>query len=173
MSRDSGESLFGENAGPINYRSATPSTEWVVIASFPTAGQWHAANRILSQRGIIGQMRALDSPEPAFELLVGQTEAEWARDLLNAMADLPQRIKGFPVTGLTTAAGRPTGSTTSADAAAPSAGAAQGMRVLPIKQPALTPVQESRYTSILIICWVLLAVVILLVVGAIFALPND
>ena len=73
---------------------------WTLVNSYRTAGQWHSANRALSRHGIFAQMRTAAGDETGYDLLVDQTEAQRARDLLGRDKMPENRMDQPPNRGL-------------------------------------------------------------------------
>jgi hypothetical protein len=88
----------GESA-PLPYFPAPTPATWVVIATFPSVGQWHSAKAALSRHGIEAQMSSI-SDDGSVQLLVFPTEAEWARDLIagvKTQSENQYQTRGFPI----------------------------------------------------------------------------
>jgi hypothetical protein len=149
-------------AASLAYRTApTESVGWAVAATFANANHWHAANKILSRRGIIAMMRPIEGDAVGFDLLVLQTEVEWARDLLSRHQDAEAEVqltRGFPVYPIDSPQ----------TASEPSS-----IRAIPADQRGLSLQQRSRYTVFIIVLWVVLLIVLLItVMGTIYLFNN-
>jgi hypothetical protein len=132
---------------PLSYVSSR-EVEWEAVVSFPTVGQWHRANRILSRHGIVARMRMGTGENTEVQLLVLQTEAEWARDLIAGGDESPAvlRKRGFPL-----------------DEPAAIAPVAQDqLRAVPVRSEGLSEAQRGRYTIIIIVLWVFFAIILVL-----------
>ena len=147
---------------PLPYRAILPeqSVGWISVASYAGAGQWHAANKLLARRGIIAQMKVADGPDGGFDLLVLQTEAEWARDLLSGGStpkdpgDCP--TYGFPISAFPKLNPEPS----------------SAIKAVPVSDRGLTDHQKATYTIWIVILWIVLAAVVLIVILVTSLLPN-
>lgn len=148
-------------AAPLAYQTAstTGAVGWAFAATFANANHWHAANKILSRHGIVAMMRPVEGDAVGFDLLVLQTEVEWARDLLaRGHIDLEparQLIRGFPV--------YPANSP-------PPAPEPASIRAIPAAQRGLSLQQRTNYTSLIVIFWIVLLVVLLItILGVVYS----
>ena len=148
------ESSPDPDANHLPYRVISPqeTIAWISIGSYAGAAQWHAAKKILSQHGILAQMKSTDDSGGGFDLMVLQTEAEWARDLLSrgsAIQNSSERpTYGFPVYNVSE----------------PNPQQPIAMRAEPISKPDLTDHQKTTYTIWIVALWVLFAVVVLITI---------
>jgi hypothetical protein len=149
------EDQFGDG---IDYRGAGPAFSWAVVETFATVGQWHAAKGILAKNGIAGQMRSTDDPDGGYDLLVLETELEWARELLASGGESFEKMThGFPINPDT-----PRGGMKGAQESESSRWNA--MSGLPVESEDLTPDQQLQYNTIIWLLWGLLVFVVLLIV---------
>jgi hypothetical protein len=151
------ESTTGSN--PNRPRSVPPPLPipvhaggWIVVGTFPSHAQWHSARKALSRHGIAVQMQTADGDNAGVDLLVMHTEAEWARDLLargdEGPADGP--TGGFPLhDGTVTPVSQ------------------DYVRAMPV-QAGLTESQRANYSAAIIVLWIILAVILILMVMAMF-----
>lgn len=96
-------------------------------------------------------MRMCEGPEGGVDLLVLQTEAEWARDLIARGGSQPLD--------------RPTGGFPIGDAMIAPA-VQEVVRAIPADEPTLTDSQKTRYSALILILWVVIAIVLTLTVLA-------
>jgi len=129
-----------------------PAAGWIVVGSFRTHARWHSAKKVLSRHGIAAQMRTGDGDNAGVDLLVMHTEAEWARDLL-ARGDEGSSngpTGGFPLhDGTVTPVSH------------------DHIRAMPV-QGGLTESQRANYSAAIIVLWIILAVILVLMVKAMF-----
>lgn len=87
----------------VDYRTPMGGGEmnWKTVASFPSAGQWHAARRLLSRQRIESRLGPSFSDSEEMALQVPATEVEWARDIIaRGFPELPEIARaprGFEV----------------------------------------------------------------------------
>ncbi len=144
----------------IDYRGAGPALSWAVMETFATVGQWHAAKGILAKHGIAGQMRSTDDPDGGYDLLVLETEVEWARELLASAGEsqsFEPMTHGFPIDP-----DPPRGGMNSAQQSRPPRWNA--MSGLPVESEELTPDQQKQFNAVIWLLWGLLLFVVLLIV---------
>jgi hypothetical protein len=161
-------------SSPLPYRSAPPKVGWTVVGSYRGPSEWHAANRVLSRNGIFAQMRTSAGDEHGYDLLVIQTEEQWARDLLNRgktaddQAERPTR--GFPVYDpAPTQPDRATSSQISKSLTIEPSTSRAHIPAMPVSYE-LSDRQKANYTVWIILLWLLMGVVVLLMgLFAIFA----
>ncbi len=125
---------------------------WIVVGSFRSHSQWHSAKKVLSRHGIVAQMRTGDGDNAGVDLLVMHTEAEWARDLLTRGDEGPSDgpTGGFPLhEGAVTPVSQ------------------KHVRAMPV-QAGLTDAQQANYSAAIIVLWIVLAVILVVMVTAIF-----
>ena len=156
-----GESTTGSD--PIPSRSVPPPLPipaqpqaqaggWVVVGSFPGVSQWHSARKALERHGIASRMRTADGDNTGVDMLVMCTEAEWARDLLARGDEGPSDAPtgGFPLhDGTVTPVSR------------------EHRRAIPV-QAGLSDSQRANYSAAIIVLWIILAVIVVLMVMAMF-----
>jgi hypothetical protein len=74
---------------------------WATVASFPSAGPWHAARRLLSRQRIESRLGPDLSDSEEMALQVPATEVEWAREIIaRGFPELPEIARpqrGFEV----------------------------------------------------------------------------
>jgi hypothetical protein len=151
-------------SSPLSYRATPPNAGWTLVRSYPSAGKWHAANKLLSTHGIIAQMRVVDGEPGGYELLVIQTEAEWAADLLardkTADEEMETPTRGFPVYDST-----PPGSEEKTSGriseSMPAAIPQRHIPAIPV-EIGLSDRQKATYEMWIILLWILMGVIILL-----------
>jgi hypothetical protein len=144
----------------IDYRGGGAAFSWAVVETFATVGQWHAAKGILAKHGIAGQMRSTDNPDGGYDLLVLETELEWARELLASAEDsqsFEKMTHGFPIDP-----DSPRGGMKSAEGSGSSRWNA--MSGLPVESEDLTPDQRLQYNTAIWLLWGLLVFIVLLMV---------
>jgi hypothetical protein len=154
------------NPPDIPYRSASPPVRWTRVATYASAGQWHAANRVLSHQGISARMATAPGDAIGYDLLVIETEAEWARDLLgrdkNLLAPPQTPTYGFPVCPPADTPTDPiTSSQTPASAASEPAAALRPIPAVPVRR-GLSDRQQAAYTAWIIVLCLLAGLLILL-----------
>jgi hypothetical protein len=69
-----------------------------LIATYPSAGQWHTAATILRRGDVVAQMADPREDDPSIGLLVAPAEADLARQLLFSPQPLPQQTPGLSET---------------------------------------------------------------------------
>jgi hypothetical protein len=146
-------------APTVDYFRNDVTGEWLVIASLPNAGLWHAANALLNRNGITCRMGGR-ADETEIDLLVLSTEAEWARDVLSkGMPQLDaqsQSTGGFPVITATDAS----------EEVVP-------ISAVPVGRADLSRRQRSLYTVTTILLWiVLVGLIAMLLVPLLFSLVK-
>jgi hypothetical protein len=123
-----------------------PTSGWVVVATFPSHAQWHAATRALSRHGIAARMDTLQEKNAGVDLLVMCTEAEWAKDLIARGDESPSDgpTGGFPLhdARITPLSGNE-------------------IRAIPV-QSRLTEAQQARYSAAIIVLCVIVAIIVVL-----------
>jgi hypothetical protein len=145
----------------ISYRSVQIGlTNWAVVDSFESIGQWHAAKAMLDRNGVLVRMLSNPFDESVTDLLVPSTDMLWATDLIRRMsAPKIERSLGFPMV-------RPiptpdVGSIANAYVGSDSTGA---MQVLELDHSSDSRTVTPNYGCVLAGCWVLLVVVVILLV---------
>jgi len=125
---------------------------WIVVGSFPSPAEWHSARKALARHGIAAQMRTADGDNAGVDLLVMHTEAAWARDLLARGDEGPSDAPtgGFPLHDATITPVSP-----------------EHIRAMPV-QSGLTDSQRANYSAAIIVLWMVLAVIVVLMVMAMF-----
>jgi hypothetical protein len=144
---------------PLSYRTPSPTAGWTVVGSYRSANQRHSANKALSRHGIVAQMRTAAGDEAGFDLLVVQTEAEWARDLLSrarmAGEQLEPPTHGFPVYD-------PAPIQTNEKTSGRTSESMSTMPAMPVNH-VLSERQQTTYTIWIILLWILMGVVVLVI----------
>ena len=143
----------------IDYRGGELASSWAVAETFATVGQWHAAKGILARHGIAAQMRSTDDPEEGYDLLVLETELEWARELLASGGEsqsFENMTHGFPID--------PAESWKNGRERSRGPARRNAMIGLPVGPGDLTPDEQRQYDVAIWLLWALLAIVVLMMV---------
>jgi hypothetical protein len=182
--------------GPINYfRFTAQIAGWTSVASFGTASVWHQARDLLTQQRIVCRMVAdptsTRKDDQRIELLVMASEAEWARDVLQrGIPELagtaippggyPLIQPGIPLAARDSSVPPPlpewyfrqhsTISPRADLAELPRAGVRAPLAALPVAPLTLAPSpgQSAAYTTILVLAFVALAVLIIAIIAICF-----
>jgi len=139
----------------VSYFAASPEERagWVIVWSCKSVSEWHSANKIISRHGIIARMQMSQGESSDVDLLVLQTEVEWARDLLSK--------------GLEAVADQPTGGFPLFDTIVPTT-SSEYVRAIPAQVLGLTEARKVRYTFLILALWIVVTIILLLMVWAVF-----